>query len=48
MLLSAVIVIPALLARHKLAESPLFEYLKLRDQLARRPSFEVFKTHTFQ
>ncbi|HXO37182.1 MAG TPA: MFS transporter [Candidatus Acidoferrum sp.] len=45
MLLSAVIVIPALLARYKLAESPLFEHLKQREQLAARPSFEVFKTH---
>jgi MFS family permease len=45
MLLSAVIVIPALLARYKLAESPLFEDLKQREQLAAKPSLDVFKTH---
>ncbi len=45
MLLSAVIVIPALLARYKLADSPLFERLKKRDQLALMPSFAVFKKH---
>jgi len=45
MLLSAVIVIPALVARYKLADSPLFEQLKQREQLARLPSFDVFRTH---
>jgi MFS transporter, MHS family, shikimate and dehydroshikimate transport protein len=45
MLLSAVIVIPALVARYKLADSPLFEQLKQREMLARLPSFDVFKTH---
>src|SRR5262249_3781874 len=45
MLLSVVIVIPALLARYKLADSPLFERLKQREQLAKMPSFAVFKTH---
>lgn len=45
MLLSAVIVIPALLARYKLADSPLFERLKQREQLAVMPSFGVFKRH---
>jgi MHS family shikimate/dehydroshikimate transporter-like MFS transporter len=45
MLLSIVIVIPALLARYRLADSPLFERLKQREQLARMPSFAVFKTH---
>src|SRR5438093_7385250 len=45
MLLSAVIVIPALLARYKLADSPLFERLKQHEQLAKMPSFTVFKTH---
>jgi MHS family shikimate/dehydroshikimate transporter-like MFS transporter len=45
MLLSVVIVIPALLARYKLADSPLFERLKQREQLAAMPSFGVFKTH---
>jgi MHS family shikimate/dehydroshikimate transporter-like MFS transporter len=45
MLLSVVIVIPALLARYKLADSPLFERLKQREQLAALPSFGVFKMH---
>src|SRR5262249_45555994 len=45
MLLSAIIVIPALVARYKLADSPLFEQLKRREQLARIPSFEVFRKH---
>lgn len=45
MLLSAVIVIPALLARYKLADSPLFERLKQREELAHMPSFSVFKNH---
>jgi MFS transporter, MHS family, shikimate and dehydroshikimate transport protein len=45
MLLSAVIVIPALVARYKLADSPLFEQLKRREQLARMPSFSVFRKH---
>ena len=45
MLLSGVIVIPALVARYKLADSPLFEQLKRREQLARMPSFDVFKKH---
>ncbi|MGA2992459.1 MAG: MFS transporter, partial [Candidatus Korobacteraceae bacterium] len=46
MLLSLVIVIPALLARYKLADSPLFERLKQREQLAKMPSFSVFKKHS--
>jgi MFS family permease len=45
MLLSVVIVIPALLARYKLADSPLFERLKQREQLAASPRFSVFKMH---
>ena len=45
MLLSAVIVIPALLARYKLADSPLFERLRQREQLARMPSFSVFRRY---
>ena len=45
MLLSAVIVIPALLARYKLADTPLFERLKQREQLAKMPSFGVFKKY---
>jgi len=45
MLLSAVIVIPALLARYKLADSPLFERLKQRAELAALPSFGVFRMH---
>ena len=45
MLLSVIIIIPALLARYKLADSPLFEQLKHREQLARLPSFDVFRKH---
>jgi len=41
MLLSAVIVVPAILARYKLAETPLFEQLKQREQLSKMPSFAV-------
>jgi MFS family permease len=46
MLLSAVIVIPALLARYKLADTPLFERLKQKEQLAKLPSFAVFKKYS--
>jgi len=46
MWLSAVIVIPALLARYKLADTPLFERLKQKEQLARMPSLAVFKKHS--
>jgi len=46
MLLSALIVVPALLARYKLADTPLFERLKQKDQLAKLPSFSVFKKHS--
>lgn len=46
MLLSLVIVIPALLARYKLADTPLFERLKQKEQLAKLPSFAVFKQHS--
>ena len=45
MLLSVVIVVPALIARYKLADSPLFERLKQRDQLAAFPSLSVLKEH---
>jgi MFS family permease len=45
MVFSAIIVIPALVARYKLADSPLFEQLKHREQLARLPSFDVFRKH---
>jgi MFS family permease len=45
MLLSVLIVIPALLARYKLADSPLFERLKEREQLAALPSLDVLKKH---
>ena len=45
MLLSGVVVIPALVARYKLADSPLFQQLKQRQQLARLPSFTVFRKH---
>ena len=45
MLLSVVIVIPALIARHTLADSPLFERLKQREQLVRTPSIAVVRTY---
>lgn len=45
MLLSVVIVIPALFARYQLADSPLFERLKQQDQLAALPSLSVLKEH---
>jgi MFS transporter, MHS family, shikimate and dehydroshikimate transport protein len=45
MLLSAVIAVPALVARYKLTDSPLFEQLKRREQLARLPSLNVFRKH---
>lgn len=45
MLLSGVIVIPALVARYKLADSPLFELLKKRELMARAPSLAVFQKH---
>ena len=45
MLLSVVIVVPALVARHSLADSPLFERLKQREQLVRMPSIAVVRTH---
>ncbi|HEV2420842.1 MAG TPA: MFS transporter [Candidatus Acidoferrales bacterium] len=45
MLLSAVIAIPALVARYKLSDSPLFQQLKQKQQLARLPSFAVFRRH---
>ena len=45
MLLSVVIVIPALLARYKLADSPQFEQLRQTDKLAALPSFGVLKHH---
>jgi MFS transporter, MHS family, shikimate and dehydroshikimate transport protein len=45
MLLSAVIAIPALVARYKLSDSPIFEQLKRREELAKLPSFDVFREH---
>ena len=45
MLLSVVIVIPALLARYKLADSPLFEQLKQTAKVAALPSLGVLKYH---
>jgi MHS family shikimate/dehydroshikimate transporter-like MFS transporter len=45
MLLSAVIAVPALIARYKLSDSPIFEQLKRRERLARLPSFGVFQEH---
>jgi MFS family permease len=45
MLLSVVIVVPALLARYKLSDSPLFERIKQREQLAAIPSLAVLNRH---
>ena len=45
MLLSAVIIVPAFVARYKIADSPLFERIKARDQLARMPSIAVVRQH---
>lgn len=45
MLLSAIIAVPALVARYQLADSPIFEQLKRREQLAKLPSFDVFRDH---
>ncbi len=45
MLLSVVIVIPALLARYKFVDSPLFEQVKRADKLAALPSFAVLRHH---
>ena len=45
MLLSIVVVIPGLLARYKLADSPLFERLKEKDALSKLPSFDVLRGH---
>lgn len=45
MLLSAVVVIPGLLARFQLADSPLFEKLKEKDELAKMPSVDVMRRH---
>jgi len=45
MLLSAVVVIPGLLARFQLADSPLFEQLKAKDELAKMPSLDVLRLH---
>ncbi len=46
MLLSLVIVIPALMARYKLADSPLFARLKQKEQLSKMPSFTVFRKYS--
>jgi MFS family permease len=45
MLLSAIIAVPALVARYKLRDSPIFEQIKRREQLSKLPSFAVFKEH---
>jgi len=45
MLLSVVVVVPGLLARSKLADSPLFEQLKAKDELSKMPSLDVTRTH---
>src|SRR5262249_8285839 len=45
MLLSVVIVIPAFLARYKLADGPLFERVKQQERLVALPSFAVVREH---
>jgi MFS family permease len=45
MLLSSIILIPAMVARYKLADSPLFETLKQREQIVHAPSLAVFRKH---
>lgn len=45
MLLSVVVVVPGLLARSKLADSPLFEQLKAKDELSKMPSLDVTRKH---
>ena len=45
MLLSAVVVIPGLLARYKLGDTPLFEQMRERDELAKMPSFDVMRKY---
>lgn len=45
MLLSVIVVIPGLLARFKLADSPLFEQLKAKDELSKMPSLDVTRKH---
>jgi MFS transporter, MHS family, shikimate and dehydroshikimate transport protein len=46
MLLSAVVVLPAIIARFKMADSPLFMKVQLREEIVRAPSLAVFKRHT--
>jgi len=45
MFLSVLVAIPALVARYKLTESPLFSQIKRHEQLSRLPSFDVFRKH---
>ena len=45
MLLSVLVVIPGLLARYQLTDSPLFEKLRERDELAKMPSLDVVRRH---
>ncbi|MCE4226113.1 MHS family MFS transporter [Methylobacterium sp. C25] len=45
MLLSAVVVIPGLLARSRLGDSPLFETLKEKEELSKMPSIDVMRQH---
>ncbi len=45
MLLSVVIVIPALLARYRLSDSPMFARVRRREELSRAPSLSVLRTH---
>lgn len=45
MLLSVVIVLPAVLARYRFADTPMFEELKQREAVASMPSLSVVKKH---
>jgi MFS family permease len=45
MLLSVVIVAPALLARYRIADSPLFDRIKQMDTRAKLPSLDVVRRH---
>lgn len=46
MLLSVIVVIPGLLSRLKLSDTPLFEKMKEHDELAKMPSLDVVRQHS--
>lgn len=45
MILSVFVVIPGILARYKLSDTPLFERMKAHDQVAKMPSVDVIRRH---